>query len=37
MLALSAPAAVLLSYAFFWVFERRFVASPAAFFGQRAS
>ncbi|HEX3852737.1 MAG TPA: hypothetical protein VHW01_17360, partial [Polyangiaceae bacterium] len=35
--ALSAPASLLFSYAFFWVFERRFVGHPAAFFGKRAS
>jgi peptidoglycan/LPS O-acetylase OafA/YrhL len=34
---LSVPASLLFSYAFFWVFERRFVGSPAAFFGNRAS
>ncbi|HEY1536830.1 MAG TPA: acyltransferase [Polyangiaceae bacterium] len=34
---LSVPASVLFSYAFFWVFERRFTGHPAAFFGKRAS
>jgi len=34
---LSVPASLLFSYAFFWVFERRFVGHPAAFFGKRAS
>jgi peptidoglycan/LPS O-acetylase OafA/YrhL len=32
---LSVPASLLFSYAFFWVFERRFVGSPAAFFSKR--
>jgi peptidoglycan/LPS O-acetylase OafA/YrhL len=34
---LSLPLSVPLSFAFFWVFERRFVGSPSAFFGRRAS
>jgi peptidoglycan/LPS O-acetylase OafA/YrhL len=33
---LSVPASVLFSYAFFWVFERRFTGHPAAFFAKRA-
>jgi peptidoglycan/LPS O-acetylase OafA/YrhL len=36
LLALSLPLSVLFSYGFFWVFERRFVGSPAAFFRSRA-
>ncbi len=37
LLTLSLPLSVLFSYAFFWVFERRFVGSPAAFFRRRAA
>jgi peptidoglycan/LPS O-acetylase OafA/YrhL len=36
LVALSLPASLLVSCAFFWVFERRFVGSPAAFFRKRA-
>ncbi len=36
LIALSLPLSVLFSYAFFWVFERRFVGSPGAFFRRRA-
>jgi peptidoglycan/LPS O-acetylase OafA/YrhL len=34
---LSLPASLLFSYAFFWVFERRFMGHPAQFFDKRAS
>jgi peptidoglycan/LPS O-acetylase OafA/YrhL len=37
LIALSLPLSVLFSYGFFWVFERRFVGSPAAFFRRRAA
>ena len=34
---LSLPASLLVSYAFFWVFERRFVGAPPALFRLRRS
>ncbi|HKO51869.1 MAG TPA: acyltransferase [Polyangiaceae bacterium] len=37
LIALSLPASLLFSYAFFWVFERRFVGAPPAFFRLRRS
>jgi peptidoglycan/LPS O-acetylase OafA/YrhL len=37
MILLSLPASLLVSYAFFWVFERRFVGAPPAFFRLRRS
>ena len=33
--ALSLPMSLLFSYAFYWVFERRFVGTPPALFGKR--
>ncbi|HYQ45146.1 MAG TPA: acyltransferase [Polyangiaceae bacterium] len=35
LIALSLPLSVLFSYAFYWVFERRFVGAPPAFFRLR--
>ena len=37
LLLLSLPLSLLVSYAFFWVFERRFVGAPPAFFHLRRS
>ena len=37
MIALSLPLSLLFSYAFFWVFERRFVGAPPAIFRLRRS
>ncbi len=37
LVGLSLPLSVLFAYGFYWVFERRFVGSPAAFFGRRAA
>jgi peptidoglycan/LPS O-acetylase OafA/YrhL len=37
LILLSLPLSVLFSYAFFWVFERRFVGAPPAFFRLRRS
>jgi len=37
LIMLSVPLSVLFSYAFYWVFERRFVGAPPAFFRLRRS
>ena len=37
LVGLSLPLSVLFAYGFYWVFERRFVGSPAAFFSKRAA
>jgi len=37
LIVLGLPASLLFSYAFFWVFERRFVGAPPAFFRLRRS
>ncbi len=37
LIALGLPLSLLFSYAFFWVFERRFVGAPPAFFRLRRS
>jgi peptidoglycan/LPS O-acetylase OafA/YrhL len=37
LILLSLPASLLVSYAFFWVFERRFVGAPSALFRLRRS
>ena len=37
LVGLSLPLSVLFSYAFYRVFERRFIGSPAAFFGKHAA
>jgi peptidoglycan/LPS O-acetylase OafA/YrhL len=37
LIVLSLPASLLVSYAFFWVFERRFVGAPTALFRLRRS
>jgi peptidoglycan/LPS O-acetylase OafA/YrhL len=37
LIVLALPASVLFSYAFFWVFERRFVGAPAPLFRMRRS
>ena len=37
LVGLSLPLSVLFAYGFYWVFERRFVGSPAAFFGKRTA
>jgi len=37
LILLSLPTSLLFSYAFFWVFERRFVGAPPAFFRLRRS
>lgn len=36
LVGLSLPLSVLFSYGFYWLFERRFTGSPAAFFRKRA-
>jgi hypothetical protein len=35
LIVLSLPTCLLFSYGFFWVFERRFVGAPPAFFRLR--
>jgi len=37
LIALSTPLSVLFSYGFYWLFERRFVGAPPAFFSLRRS
>jgi peptidoglycan/LPS O-acetylase OafA/YrhL len=37
LVSLSLPLSVLFSYGFYWLFERRFTGSPAAFFAKRKS
>jgi peptidoglycan/LPS O-acetylase OafA/YrhL len=37
LIALSLPLSLAVAFAFFWVFERRFVGDPRAFFGRKAA